>query len=224
MSSRRWSQAPVASRCSLRTPTARVSARGASPGPSGRRSRTEGASDPGPKHPTSRPYPWLADLLFTLSGFTDILGNRLDLYDRVWWFDDLIHLAVTLAVTAAFVLLTLDATASLQHGPRPCARLRDERRARLGGVRARLLRDPLGRGTHGVRRQRRRPRHGLDRRRPHCLARPRLVAPPPRRHPGPDHRDRRGGTEDGVNAQRPGPRRWPAGAARQPSPPASPRC
>lgn len=52
--------------------------------------------------PTPTPYPWLSDLLFTLAGFTDILGNRLDLYDRIWWFDDLIHLTVTLAVTAAF--------------------------------------------------------------------------------------------------------------------------
>ena len=62
--------------------------------------------------PSDRPYPWLADLLFTLSGFTDILGNRLDLYDRVWWFDDVIHGGVTMCVSAAFVLLTLERTTS----------------------------------------------------------------------------------------------------------------
>ncbi|WP_374455349.1 hypothetical protein [Nocardioides sp.] len=62
--------------------------------------------------PSTRPYPWLSDLLLTLSGFTDILGNRLDLYDRVWWFDDAVHLAVTMCVSAAVVLLTVERTAS----------------------------------------------------------------------------------------------------------------
>jgi hypothetical protein len=32
------------------------------------------------------PYPWLPDLLLTYTGFSDVLGNRLDLYDRVVWF------------------------------------------------------------------------------------------------------------------------------------------
>ena len=62
--------------------------------------------------PSAKPYPWLADLLMTLSGFTDILGNRLDLYDRVWWFDDAIHLIVTTCVSAAVVLLTLEDTST----------------------------------------------------------------------------------------------------------------
>ena len=62
--------------------------------------------------PSTEPYPWLSDLLLTLSGFTDILGNRLDLYDRVWWFDDAIHLGVTLCVSAAVVLLTVQRTAT----------------------------------------------------------------------------------------------------------------
>lgn len=50
-------------------------------------------------------YPWAADLLLTVPGFSDILGNRLDLYDRVVWFDDLIHLVNTGLVAAAVVLL-----------------------------------------------------------------------------------------------------------------------
>lgn len=62
--------------------------------------------------PSAAPYPWLSDLLLTLAGFTDILGNRLDLYDRVWWFDDVIHLGVTLCVSAALVLLSLQRTAT----------------------------------------------------------------------------------------------------------------
>lgn len=62
--------------------------------------------------PTDAPYPWLADLLLTLAGFSDILGNRLDLYDRVLWFDDAAHLGLTLCVSAALVLLTLERTVS----------------------------------------------------------------------------------------------------------------
>jgi len=62
--------------------------------------------------PSDAPYPWLPDLLLTTAAFSDILGNRLDLYDRLSWFDDLAHLGLTLCVTAAMVLLTLDRTVS----------------------------------------------------------------------------------------------------------------
>lgn len=51
------------------------------------------------------PYPWLADLLVTVPAFSDILGNRLDLYDTVSWFDDAIHLVNTGLLGAAAVLL-----------------------------------------------------------------------------------------------------------------------
>ena len=54
---------------------------------------------------SGRPYPWGADLLVTLPGFSDILGNRLDLYDHLIWFDDAIHLAATGSLAAAVVLL-----------------------------------------------------------------------------------------------------------------------
>ena len=37
------------------------------------------------------PYPWFVDLMVTVPAFSDILGNRLDLYDRVTWFDDAMH-------------------------------------------------------------------------------------------------------------------------------------
>ncbi len=53
----------------------------------------------------SRPYPWGADLLVTIPAFSDLLGNRLDLYDRVRWFDDLMHLVVPGVLAAAVVLL-----------------------------------------------------------------------------------------------------------------------
>ena len=53
-----------------------------------------------------RPYPWVTDLLVTLPAFSDILGNRLDLFDRVLWFDDVMHAVNTGALAAAVVLLT----------------------------------------------------------------------------------------------------------------------
>ena len=59
-----------------------------------------------------RPFPWTADLLITLTCFTDILGNRLDLYDAIVWFDDWMHFANTGIIAAAAVLLTLPATAT----------------------------------------------------------------------------------------------------------------
>lgn len=59
------------------------------------------------------PYPWGADLLITLIGFSDILGNRLDLFDAVVWFDDWMHFMNAVLLSAGVVLLTLDATARL---------------------------------------------------------------------------------------------------------------
>lgn len=60
----------------------------------------------------ARPYPWLADLLLTVVAFSDILGNRLDLYDQVTWFDDVMHVAAVTCVAAALVLLTMHRTTS----------------------------------------------------------------------------------------------------------------
>lgn len=59
------------------------------------------------------PFPWVADLLVTLTCFSDILGNRMDLYDTVVWFDDWMHFANTGLIAAAVILLTLPTTASL---------------------------------------------------------------------------------------------------------------
>ncbi|CAB4760067.1 unannotated protein [freshwater metagenome] len=52
-----------------------------------------------------RPFPWLADVLVTATCFNDFLGNRLDLYDAVTWFDDAVHFLVNAALAAAVVLL-----------------------------------------------------------------------------------------------------------------------
>lgn len=51
-------------------------------------------------------YPWFADLMLTLPAFSDVLGNRLDLYDRISWFDDFMHFAGTGAMSAAVLLLS----------------------------------------------------------------------------------------------------------------------
>ena len=59
------------------------------------------------------PYPWAADLLVTLPAFSDILGNRLDLFDQVLWFDDVMHAVNTGALGAAVILLGGAAGATL---------------------------------------------------------------------------------------------------------------
>ena len=58
-------------------------------------------------------FPWLPDLLITITCFTDILGNRMDLYDTVVWFDDWMHLMNTGLLAAAFILLTLPPSVGL---------------------------------------------------------------------------------------------------------------
>lgn len=58
-------------------------------------------------------FPWVADLLVTITCFSDTLGNRMDLYDAIWWFDDWMHLVNTGLLAAAFVLLTLHHGATL---------------------------------------------------------------------------------------------------------------
>lgn len=60
-----------------------------------------------------RPYPWTADLLLTLTGFSDVLGNRLDLYDQVTWFDDWMHFMNVGLIAGAVLLLTVPVTAGL---------------------------------------------------------------------------------------------------------------
>lgn len=63
----------------------------------------------------TRPYPWVADLLLTLPAFSDLLGNRFDLYDRVVWFDDAMHLAATGALSAGVLILAGAAATPLRH-------------------------------------------------------------------------------------------------------------
>lgn len=57
-------------------------------------------------------FPWLPDLMVTFTCFTDILGNRMNLYDAIAWFDDLMHYANTGLIAAAVILLTLHHSAS----------------------------------------------------------------------------------------------------------------
>ena len=52
-------------------------------------------------------FPWLPDLLITITCFTDVLGARMDLYDTVVRFDYRMHVMNTGLLAAAFVWLTL---------------------------------------------------------------------------------------------------------------------
>jgi hypothetical protein len=58
------------------------------------------------------PFPWLADLAITVTCFTDVLGNRLDLYDTVTWFDDWMHFMNNGLLALAVLLLTMAHTAT----------------------------------------------------------------------------------------------------------------
>lgn len=59
-------------------------------------------------------FPWLADLLISLTCFTDTLGNRMNMYDTIVWFDDWIHFMNTGLLTAGVILLTMHRTSTLQ--------------------------------------------------------------------------------------------------------------
>jgi hypothetical protein len=61
----------------------------------------------------SAPFPWVADLLLTIPGFTDLLGNRMNFYDSIDWFDDGMHFVNTGLFSAGVILLTLHRTAPL---------------------------------------------------------------------------------------------------------------
>ena len=58
-----------------------------------------------------RTFPWTADLLITLPWLVDLLGNRLNLFDTISWWDDAMHFILwgllTAGVLVAFVGPTL---------------------------------------------------------------------------------------------------------------------
>jgi hypothetical protein len=51
------------------------------------------------------PFPFLADILITLPFAVDLLGNALNLYDPIPWFDDITHLVGGACITGAIGLL-----------------------------------------------------------------------------------------------------------------------
>ena len=55
----------------------------------------------------AKPFPWLGDLLLCLPWFTDTLGNRLNLYDSISWFDDWMHFMNWALLTGGFLVITL---------------------------------------------------------------------------------------------------------------------
>ena len=60
----------------------------------------------------TRPFPVVSDLLFTLAFLIDTLGNALDLYDTIEWWDDLNHFGNWILLAAAFVALGWPARAT----------------------------------------------------------------------------------------------------------------
>jgi len=58
-------------------------------------------------------FPWGADLMVTMTLFTDIVGNRMNLFDTVGWFDDWVHVMNPGLLTAAVILVTMPHTATL---------------------------------------------------------------------------------------------------------------
>lgn len=63
----------------------------------------------------ARAFPWLGDLLLCLPWFTDVLGNRLNLYDTVGSFDDWMHLINWFFLTGGFLAIALPRGASWWH-------------------------------------------------------------------------------------------------------------
>ena len=49
-------------------------------------------------------FPWTADLLMTLPWLIDLIGNRLDLFDTVDWWDDAMHFLLWGFLTAGVLL------------------------------------------------------------------------------------------------------------------------
>jgi hypothetical protein len=53
------------------------------------------------------PYPYLADVLITFPFFVDVMGNVLDLYDAIDWWDDVNHFANWLFLSLGVGVLLL---------------------------------------------------------------------------------------------------------------------
>jgi hypothetical protein len=58
-------------------------------------------------------FPWTADLMITFTCFSDVLGNRMNLYDSIEWFDNLMHFVNTGLLSAAVILLTMHRSSTL---------------------------------------------------------------------------------------------------------------
>ncbi len=102
-------------------------------------------------------FPWLADLLVTITCFTDILGNRMDLYDSIVWFDDWMHFMNTGLLAAAVILLTMHRTTGAPGGARARTGLRRHRRPALGARGVLRLHQVLPRASQRLRGHPRRP-------------------------------------------------------------------
>ena len=57
-------------------------------------------------------FPWHADLLMTLPWLIDLIGNRLNLFDTVDWWDDAMHFVLWAFLTAGVLLAFVPRTLS----------------------------------------------------------------------------------------------------------------
>jgi hypothetical protein len=53
---------------------------------------------------TWRPFSWAADICWSVPILVDLLGNRANLFDRIWWWDDVMHLTMHGLLTAGVLL------------------------------------------------------------------------------------------------------------------------
>ena len=56
---------------------------------------------------STKPYPYLADALITFPFFVDVMGNVLNLYDTIDWWDDVNHFANWLFLSLGLGVLLL---------------------------------------------------------------------------------------------------------------------
>ncbi len=109
------------------------------------------------------PYPYAADILFTLPFLIDTLGNVFDLYDTIEWWDDANHFVNWALLTAAFGQFLLRLPLGVLNTFALACRLRRGHRDPLGVRRVLRLHPRLARVGHGLHGHPGRPRARADR-------------------------------------------------------------
>ena len=104
------------------------------------------------------PYPYAADILFTLPFLIDTLGNVFDLYDTIDWWDDANHFVNWGLLTAAFGQFLLRLRLGRAEHVRARGRLRGGHRGPVGVRRVLRVHPRFARAGHGLHGHAGRPR------------------------------------------------------------------